>query len=215
MSDQKRFYSGATHAVGAVSRLLFLNAGRIEAFLLIILLASFLVGCGTFSRRPSIKTEKVTVEAPADPEKPAQVDERKAVTTMPVPAESRVEIRPTGEIVVTPPRATEIVQVAENTTATTGTASVAIATKKAETDAKAKENGMKIAGGFGLILIGTVLGFLLPGPLRWPIPGASLAALGALFVFHPDPPAWMVAIPICFAAAGVLYFYVLKHKRAE
>lgn len=179
------------------------------------LLALVLAGCGSFRHRPSIKTAGVEVQAPADPEKPAQVDESRAVTTMPVPAGSTVEVRPSGDIVVTPKVPTEIRQVADHLVATTGTASVAIATRKAEMDKEAKVDGKKVVIGAGLIVLGVVIGWLLPGPMRWPIPGSMLSAVGLLIVLVPDPPLWAIAVPATLAAGGVLYFYVIKHQNSN
>jgi uncharacterized protein YceK len=171
---------------------------------------ALLAGCGSV---PKIKVPKLgTVIGVQDQGKPAELSETKVETTVDLPKGSTVTTEPaTGRMTATVAEATVMTQVTDIVAATTGSVDVEVAQHRITEEKKTKVAQTRVYIGVGLILVGLVVGFALPPGLRWPTIGIKVAVLGALFVFIPDPPAWMIAALIAAALAMVYTFYIKNH----
>lgn len=170
---------------------------RTPVFILSLLLA----GC---SAVPHVKVKGVgEAHGVRDAGKPAELQQ----VTVPIPA---------GSIVTTEGQAVRVELVAPTTltqvAATSGVVDASIAQHRADVEAKTKIAKQRVWIGTVLLLAGIVVGFALPGPMRWPIPGLLAAGVGAILVFMPDPPTWLVPSLLAAGAALVLAHYIIKHR---
>jgi len=168
-----------------------------------------LAGCSTL---PRINLSTGTVSAPRDPGKPAEAKKSDTTTTVVVPAGSEVKSSPDGTTVVILKESTVLTQKTSTAQATTGTVDQETTKHRIDKEAETQEAKQRQLIGGALILIGVLLGFVLPQAFRWPLAGVLVGAIGIVLVAMPTPPAWL--IPSLGAAAGmtILVYYLSKHQ---
>lgn len=176
-------------------------------------LVLLLTGCHAI---PRIRLPDVgSVVGVKDPGKPAEVSKTEVTTSVPVPAGSVVAVSATGETIVTVKTPTVLTQKVASTKATTGTIDQTVAAHRIDKEQETTLAKHRILIGTLLLLGGIVVGFVLPGPIRWPMAGILMSGVGLLLVLMPNPPAWMMMLLSGAAVAFVASHYVNKHKTPE
>lgn len=177
--------------------------------ILALSLLSLVVGCGSV---PRARIGKVEAAAPADPGKPASVSSDITTTELPIPQGSTMDVHLLS--LDTPPiqrlqfsRDTTLRTMQERQSAQTGTVDTAVATRRA--DNQARQPLLYAAIGAVALAVPCVI-------YGWPIVGALCAAAGAAFFA-----AWQAAgLPPWFPAFGLAGLMIaggiyLGYKRRE
>jgi hypothetical protein len=171
-----------------------------------LLLASLMSGCQT---KPRIRSADTRITGQAQQDQPATLTT--ATSSLPVPAQTIVVAAPDGTLSLTLPTASSLTTATQS--ASTGGTSQAVAIHRIDSDRAAKLAARQMQIGVGLMLLGALVGFVLPGPLRWPMAGMCIAGVGLVLIVLRDPPQWLIGGLSFAAVASVLAFFILRNSR--
>jgi hypothetical protein len=171
-----------------------------------LVLASLMSGCQS---KPRIRSADTRITGQAQQDRPATLTT--ATSSLPVPAQTVVTAAPDGTLSLTLPTASSLTTATQS--ASTGGTSQAVAIHRIDSDRAAKLAARQMQIGVGLMLLGAVVGFVLPGPLRWPMAGFCIAGVGVVLIVLRDPPQWLIGGLAFAAVASVLAFFIMRNSR--
>jgi hypothetical protein len=171
-----------------------------------LLLLALLAGCAT---KPRIRIADTRIHGTPQQDQPATLERNQDV--LPLPAGTTVEARTDGTKIVTLPSASSLTTTTQR--ASTGGTSQEVARHRIDSDRREKLARAQMMVGIGLMVAGVIVGFALPGALRWPQVGIYVAGIGLVLVILRDPPTWLIALLSAAAFATVVTFYSTSRPR--
>lgn len=153
--------------------------------------------------------------APREASAPAEVVSASGSLSLPLPAGSLVELdtREPERVRVLTPTATVLTAQHTSDVARTGAVDPSVARARAQQTTATALGRHRITVGAGMIVLGVVVGFALPGAMRWPLAGAMIGGAGLLLVLAPQMPAWIVATMLGVAIGLPVAWYLARRPR--
>jgi hypothetical protein len=172
--------------------------------------ALLLSACLSLPSRARLGPAQAT--AARDSVAPAVVERERAAVELPVAEGSLVVVDATRpqRVEIVPSAATVLRVATDHERAQTGAADPTVLRERARQGTATALGRHRMTIGAGLIILGVVVGFALPAPLRWPLAGAMLGGVGLLLVILPTPEPWMIAAGLGVAAGVPLAYYSTK-----